>query len=168
MSKRDFLVGQYQFEPCAGCWDEIKEPKGHAHHAEVRRLPGKDLQDLLWTPLNIVVLHQQCHVPETEDLRFNSALILSVRAYREQGGGPGTIIRWVTTLPTKITLPPSDALVKVLAMWNHQSGMPCPQCHEYSLHFRNPRRAWDFVTEYKSAAKLVCWRCLWRNGAPSR
>lgn len=160
MAERDRLLLRFQHEPCAGCWDSWKtrgQPKNHAHHGLVRRM--KPIDHLLWHENNILALHHACHVPETEQLRFNSALILSVRHYTYHKEGPKALIRWVEDLPTKVRLAPPAALMRVATLWDLQSALECPYCGKHHVHYRHEFYANIPVPNNYSQA-VVCWRCL--------
>ena len=182
MSDRDRLLIQYQGEPCAGCLEFTSQPKNHAHHGVGRRVGSKivvegmaydvygmiekdlssmlTLGDLLWDRHNILPVHDRCHVPESPFLRLYSAVILSVRMYREERRGPDAIIEWLNGLRTKVQVPVPKALARVNDLWDTESRVACPMCREYHLHYVHTENFDLLVEDFATGGAVICWRCV--------
>jgi hypothetical protein len=65
------------------------------HHLWHRRL--KQIDSLLWVPINITMLCHRCHVPETPEMNFKCAM----QKFR-MGFSPKQVRIWLSDLPLKV------------------------------------------------------------------
>jgi len=82
---------------CPGCGSPLS-PWHSLHHVFHRRL--KQIDDLLWVPINISLICPNCHPPamsEAEDLNLNCAL-----QKFSMGFEPDDIRDWLDSLPLKV------------------------------------------------------------------
>ena len=89
---RDWLVENQRY--CPGCGYPV-HVNDHLHHVFVRRL--KQVDDLLWTRLNIALVCPTCHVPEAPSLNLNCAL-----QKWSMGFSPQDVRDWIASLPLKV------------------------------------------------------------------
>ena len=78
---------------CPGCMGKL-HGQGDAHHLFVRRGPD---HALLYDPINIVLIHNFCHLEEGTEMQY-AAAIWKLNTY-----GPDAIEAWVESLPFKET-----------------------------------------------------------------
>lgn len=89
---RDWLI-EHQ-SGCPGCGYPAHR-NDHLHHIFHRRL--KQIDDLLWVPINIALVCPTCHVPERHNLNYRAAL-----QKFEQGFTPDKVREWLDGLPLKV------------------------------------------------------------------
>jgi len=96
---KDELVGWLILnqKTCPACGARLyrDDEKFDLHHLWHRRL--KQIDDLLWVPINISMVCHRCHVPETEELNYKCA----VQKFR-MGFTPSMVVGWLRGLPLKV------------------------------------------------------------------
>ncbi len=80
------------YQVCPGCGLPVNT-NDDLHHALIRRDKNRPELDV---PMNLILVHHNCHVPEAKNMRYNSYVMI-LRVW-----GSEAIEAWVDSLPYKV------------------------------------------------------------------